>query len=205
MKIVGVSCSPRKGQATAEALGLCLTAARSAAPDVETELLELAGLEIRGCVACGRCKDGLECSQKDDFGRMVVPLLSRPEVAGLIVGTPVYLGSMTSQCKAFLDRSVIFRRNGFLWRDRAGAVLAVGGVRNGGQELTIQAVQAALLCHDMLLVSDGRPTAHFGAALWSGGAGGIAGDGIGLDTARNLGRRVVEAARRAAAGGGQGR
>ena len=101
---------------------------------------------------------------------------------------------MTSQCKAFLDRSVVFRRNGFIFRNKVGGVLAVGGVRNGGQELTIQAVQAAMLCHDMICVSDGLNTSHFGGALWSGGANGIEGDKIGLDTAENLGRRVIQVA-----------
>jgi multimeric flavodoxin WrbA len=203
MKIIGVSCSPRKGKTTAEALGVCLEAAQSAAPGVETELLELAGLEVRGCLACSRCAKALECRQDDDFSRKIVPLLRQPEIAGIIVGTPVYLGSMTSQCKAFLDRSVMFRRNGFLWRDKVGAVLAIGGIRNGGQELTIQAVQAAMLCHDMVVVGDGQPTAHFGAALWSGSPGGIIGDDPGLQTARNLGRRVAEIARQLAAGKGE--
>jgi len=84
------------------------------------------------------------------------------------VATPVYFGSMTSQCKAFLDRCVMFRRNGFLLRNKVGGVIAVGGVRNGGQELAIQAVQAAMLVQDMVLVSEGRPTSHYGATLWSG-------------------------------------
>jgi multimeric flavodoxin WrbA len=198
MKIVGVSCSPRRGRTTAEALGACLDAAKAAVPDVETELLELAGLEIRGCLACGRCSKALECSQEDDFTRELLPVLRQEEAAGIVIGTPVYMGSMTSQCKAFLDRTVMLRRNGFLWRGKVGAVLAVGGVRNGGQELAIQGVQAAMLCHDMVLVGDGRPTAHFGAAMWSGAPGGIAGDEAGLETAMNLGRRVAEVARRLA-------
>jgi len=47
----------------------------------------------------------------------------------------------------------------------------------------------------MVCVSDGRPTAHFGAALWSGAQGGLAADKEGLETARNLGRRVAEMAK----------
>jgi multimeric flavodoxin WrbA len=200
VKILGVCCSPRKGRTTADALTLCLEAVRETAPGTETELLELAGMDIRGCVACGRCRNSLTCSQDDDFSRLVFPILCRPEIAGVIVGTPVYFGSMTSQCKAFLDRTVAMRRNDFLLRGRVGGVLAVGGVQHGGQQLAIQTVQAALLCHDMVIVSDGRPTAHFGAALWSGGKDGIAGDATGLETARNLGRRVAEIACRLAAG-----
>jgi len=112
----------------------------------------------------------------------------------MIIGTPVYFGSMTAQCKAFLDRCVMFRRNNWIFRNRVAGVLAIGGVRNGGQELAIQGVQAACLCHDMICVSDGQTTAHFGGALWSGGPEGIQNDVIGLETAANLGKRVAQLA-----------
>ena len=125
----------------------------------------------------------------------MIPILNDEKVAGIIIGTPVYLGTMTSQCKAFLDRSVVFRRNGFVFRNKVGAVLAVGGVRNGGQELTIQAVQAALMCHDMVCVSDGHDTCHFGATLFSGDPNGLEADAFGLQTAQNMGRRVAQMVR----------
>jgi multimeric flavodoxin WrbA len=155
---------------------------------VDTEFIELAGLDIRGCVACGKCMDGPSCSVGDDLGG-VVERLSDPDVKGIIIATPVYLGMMTSQCKAFLDRTILLKRNGNRLRDRVGAVLAVGQVRNGGQELTIRGVQAALLTHDMICVSGAH---HFGAALWSGAPGGIEADEEGLAAARAVGRRVAE-------------
>ena len=127
----------------------------------------------------------LECSQEDDFAKMI-PILSDKGLAGLMVATPVYLGSMTSQYKAFLGRCVMFRRNGFLLRNKVGGVIAVGGFRNGGQELTIQAVQAAMLVQDMVVVSEGRPTSHYGATLWSGHPDGIEKDMLGLETAQIL-------------------
>ncbi len=190
MKILGVACSPRKGKATYFALKECLAAAAEAQPGVETELIELAGLDIGGCVACGHCREEPVCSIDDAFNGLV-PRLSDPDVRGMVIATPVYLGMMTSQCKAFLDRSILLMRNGGRLRDQIGGVLAVGKVRNGGQELTTQAVQATLLTHDMICVS-GAP--HFGAALWSGGPGGIEGDETGLKAARNVGRRVAEVA-----------
>jgi multimeric flavodoxin WrbA len=195
MKIVGISCSPRKGKSTFYALETCLQAAKEAVSVVETILVELSEMKINGCIACGKCMKVLECSQEDDFPKMI-PVLSEPELVGLVVATPVYFGSMTSQCKAFLDRCVMFRRNGFLLRNKVGGVIAVGGVRNGGQELAIQAVQAAMLVQDMIVVSEGRPTSHYGATLWSGPPGGIEKDAFGLETARNLGKRVVEVASR---------
>jgi multimeric flavodoxin WrbA len=195
MKIVGVSCSPRKGKSTKYALEVCLQAVKETLPEDETMLIELAEMKINGCVACGKCMKVLECSQEDDFVKMI-PILSDSALAGLVIATPVYMGSMTSQCKAFLDRCVMFRRNGFLLRDKVGGIIAVGGVRNGGQELTIQSVQAAMLVQDMVVVSEGRPTSHYGATLWSGHPDGIEKDMFGLETARNLGKRVAEVAAR---------
>ncbi len=190
-RILGICCSPRRGQSTFKAMQVCLKAAKEASPQVEVQLIELAGKEIGPCTACGTCKQELICRWEDDFGELI-PVLSDPQVGGIIIGTPVYFGGMTAQCKAFLDRCVMFRRNGWLLRDKVGGVLAVGGVRNGGQELTLQSVRAAMLCHDMICVSEGRDSAHFGAALFSGGPGGIEADQDGLSTARNLGRRVAQ-------------
>jgi len=195
MKVVGISGSPRKGKSTFYALETCLQAAKEAASGVETILIELSEMKINGCIACGKCMKVLECSQEDDFVKMI-PILSDSELAALVIATPVYFGSMTSQCKAFLDRCVMFRRNGFLLRNKVGGVIAVGGVRNGGQELAIQAVQAAMLVQDMVVVSEGRPTSHYGATLWSGHPDGIEKDTFGLETARNLGKRVAEVAGR---------
>lgn len=193
-RIIGVCCSPRSRKSTYEAMSVCLAAAGET-EGVATRLIELAGKTVGPCQDCGACKERLNCSIDDDFGE-IVEAFRDPSFAGLIVGTPVYFGMMTAQCKAFLDRSVMFRRNGWMLRDKVGGVLAVGRVRNGGQELAIQAVRTAMLCHDMVCVSDGRPTAHFGAALWSGAEGGVVADKEGLETARNLGRRVAEMTRR---------
>lgn len=193
MKIVGIACSPRKGKTTAHALEECLKAVQAAVPAMQTELLELADYKFNGCVACGKCAKEFECSQKDDFSQLI-PALDDPTLAGIIVATPVYLGSMTSQCKAFLDRCVMFRRNGFRFRNKVGGVIAVGGVRNGGQSLTIQAVHAAMLVQDMIVVGDGQPTAHFGGTVWSGHPDGVAADTFGMQTVQNLGKRVAELA-----------
>jgi multimeric flavodoxin WrbA len=73
-------------------------------------------------------------------------------------------------------------------------VIAVGGFRNGGQELTILAVQAAMMIQNMIIVGDNRPTAHFGGSGWSGHPGGIEQDSVGLETVRHLGKRVAEVA-----------
>jgi multimeric flavodoxin WrbA len=193
MKIIGVNCSPRKGKSTYNALEICLDSMTEKYPEIKTEIIELAERDIQGCVGCGTCQKKLTCQIDDDF-RSLIPKLADQEIIGMIIGTPVYLGTMTSQCKAFLDRSCALRRNGFLFRNRVGGVLAVGGVRNGGQELTIQAVQASLLVHDMVIVSDGNDTAHFGGTLWNAKDQGLDNDEFGKKLAKNVGLRVAEVA-----------
>lgn len=189
MKILGISASPRKGKTTFTVLEACLAAAAET-PGVTTELIDLGGKKFNGCIACGKCMKEITCSQDDDF-KPLLPTLADDEVAGIIVASPVYLGGMTSQCKAFLDRCVPLRRNGFLFSNKVGGALAVGGFRNGGQELTIQSIHAAMLVFDMVVVADGQPTSHFGGTAWSGPKGDVASDEFGLATARNLGQRVA--------------
>ena len=196
MMIAGVCCSPRADQATRVALDACLAAAVEAAPEANVEAIDLAELAVGPCICCYGCRDGLTCTQRDDFTEQIIPRLASPDLAGLIVATPVYFGTMSAQCKAFLDRSLVFRMNGFLWRDKVGGVVTVGGARNGGQELAAQAVHAAMLCQDMIIVGDGQPLSHYGGALHAWNGESAAHDKTGLETAANLGVRVALLARR---------
>lgn len=190
LKIIGVCCSPRKGKTTAQAMKVCLQEAAKVSDKIETELIELAGLKIPAQIAAGV---PLDEGEKDDFPAMI-PKLSDPTVAGIIIGTPVYFGNMSALCKAFLDRWMVFRKDNFSLSGKVGGVLAVGGARNGGQELTIASVQTALMCHEMVIVGDGKPTGHFGATVWNSANDDISGDEFGLLTARNLGRHMAEVA-----------
>jgi len=188
--IIGIACSPRKGKTTAASLQVCLEAAAQVDRRIEVELIELAGMKIDGSLAAGLPPAP---GQKDDFQKLV-PKLSDPKVKGIIIGTPVYFANMTSLCKAFLDRCIAFRKNNFALSNKVAGVLAVGGARNGGQELTIQSVQAALLCQEMIIVGDARPGARIGATVWNDGKGDVTRDEFGMTTARNLGSRVAETA-----------
>ncbi|NQT89125.1 flavodoxin family protein, partial [bacterium] len=183
----------RKGKSTATALSACLDAAKKAGANVETELIELGGLSIPAQVAAGQ---PLFPGEKDDFPALV-PKLADPKVAGIIIGSPTYFSNMSALCKAFLDRCMAFRRNNFALSGKVAGILAIGGARNGGQELVVQSIQAALVCQDMIVVGVGRPSPRIGAMLWSQKSG-AAGDESGLASAASLGRRVAEVALRLA-------
>ncbi len=192
MKIIGVSASPRRNKSTHFLLEQCLQEVKNTAESsgtlIETELVDLAPLRFNGCISCDKCKKGILCSQQDDF-QQLIPTFSDPEITGIIIATPVYMGSMTSQAKAFLDRTIMFRRNGFLFKNTLGGVIAVGGARNGGQELTIQAVHAGMMIHDMIIVGD---EGHFGGAAWGNHPAGYKEDTTGIASVRQLGKRMAE-------------
>lgn len=182
-RVIAISCSPRKGKTTAAALQVCLDAIRAANPQIETELVDLAGLSIP--VFNPASPGG------GDFAGLAAKIAA-PDVKALVIGTPVYFGNMSSLCKTLLDHWIVFRKNNFALRNRIAGVVAVGGVRNGGQELTVASVHAALLAQDMIVVGDGRPTAHLGATVLNDGKDSIAGDEFGLSTLKNLGARIAE-------------
>ena len=194
MKVIGVVGSPRRAKSSYFLAEQCLHEVARVADDmgeaIDTEIIELAKLKFGGCISCNKCKEGLKCSQQDDF-QPLLEKLADPEIVGIVISTPVYMGSMTSQTKAFLDRTVAHRRNGFLFRDMIGGAIAVGGSRNGGQELTIQGVHAAMMIHDMIIVGDGD---HFGGIAWGNHPSGYEEDLVGLNTAKKLGSRIAQLA-----------
>jgi len=190
LKIVAVACSLRQGKTTAQGLSFCLQAAKEVAPDrIEIELIELAGLKIPAELALGM---PLEEGQTDDFPS-VAEKLADPAVGAILIGSPVYFSNMTALCKAFIDRCGMFRMKNFALSGKVAGVLSVGGARSGGQEVVIQSIQAALFCHEMIVVGDGRPTSRFGACLWNQGDD-VSNDEIGVSAAKNLGRHVAEVA-----------
>ena len=189
LKILGISCSPRKGKTTATAVQAALDAARKADRIIETELIDLGGMKVSGWV--GGAKPTHPEIPPDDFDK-VLPKLRAANVGGIIIGSPTYFRSMSALCKAFIERCYVLRNPKLLLADKPVGVVAVGSFRNGGQELVIQQIQTALLCHEVMLVG-GKPKAHQGATLVNVGDD-VAKDELGMDTARKLGRRVAEAA-----------
>jgi multimeric flavodoxin WrbA len=192
MKLIGIATSPRKNKTTHFALDIALTAAKEANSSLETELIQLAGLTINPCIACGYCRDNFECAVKSDDFLPIMEKLKDPNVKGLLLATPVYMGSMSAQAKALLDRTVLFRRNNFHFKNIVGGAIAVGGSRNGGQELALRSIHNAMLIHDMIVVGDGVSTAHFGGTGWQRAPQGIDSDPDSLDTFKGVGKRMAE-------------
>lgn len=184
VKIIGIVGSPRSNSNTEKLVTEALQSAR--AVGAETELVKLGSAEIEPCVACDICKATGECAIYDDVGGILEKMV---DSQGLIIGSPVYFGNVTSQLKMLMDRSRPLRMD-FKLNNKVGGAISTGGSRNGGQETTIAAIHEFLLIQDAIIVGDGAPMAHYGGT----GVGTTAEDEVGMQTSRNLGKRVAELA-----------
>ncbi len=101
MKIVCLLGSPReKGNSATVANRFCATAERLGA---QVQVFALNKLEYQGCQACMACKTKLDqCALEDDLTE-VLEAVSETDV--LVLASPVYYGDLSSQMKAFIDRS----------------------------------------------------------------------------------------------------
>jgi multimeric flavodoxin WrbA len=194
VRIIGVSGSLRKGKTTGKALEIALEAARTVSPTITTEVIELSGLNLDPYIAVGsKSVEG----KGDDFPALAEKLKA-PDVHGIILGSPVYMGIVSSPLKQLMERCLAFRQGGFPLRNKVGGAVAVGAGRNAGVELILQQLVMFMLSQDLVVVGDGKPTAHWGGTVWNQGDD-ISKDATGLATVRGVGKRVAEMALRMAA------
>ncbi len=124
-KVLIIASSPRpRGNSTL----LAAEAARGAGEaGAEVRLVSLAELSLGPCRACDRCrKPGAKgCVQEDDLGPLYEDLKSSD---ALLIASPVYWFTMSSQAKIFMDRLYAFGAKGYreLKGKRIGIILASG-------------------------------------------------------------------------------
>lgn len=105
-KIIIVNGGPRKNMNTASLAGAFADGVREAGV-VEVKQVRLYELNYRGCMSCLACKLKSKSSRICLFPDDLKPLLEEVASAdGLAVATPIYMGDMTAQTKAFLERLV---------------------------------------------------------------------------------------------------
>jgi len=104
MTVLAINGSPRKKRNTATLLTKALEGA--AAQGAETELVHLYGLDYKGCVSCFACKTrGGKSYGTCGFNDGLTPILKKiADADALIIGSPIYFGSVTGETRSFLER-----------------------------------------------------------------------------------------------------
>lgn len=181
MKIIGISGSPRDGGNTEVLVREALEGAKL--KGAEIEFVALSGMKIEGCLACAECGIDRKCIIEDEMQALYPKLMAAD---GVIIGTPIYFGQMTSQTKAFIDRTYLLSKLGRKLEGKVGGIIAVGG--RAGHEFTTAALMDYMTLQGLIL-----PPKAF-AHSYVRELGAARSDDKGLKDARTLGERVVSLA-----------
>jgi multimeric flavodoxin WrbA len=122
MKILAVSCSPRKKGNTATLLEEALKGAQQ--EGAEVELYSLSGKKIEPCDGCGSCMESGRCHIQDDMQELYPKMV---EADGIIFGTPVYFYGMAAQAKTIIDRGMLTNHPDMSLANKVGGIVAVAG------------------------------------------------------------------------------
>jgi multimeric flavodoxin WrbA len=183
MKVVAFNGSARKDGNTAHLIRHVFGELES--EGIGTELVQLAGMRIRGCIACYKCWENKDrhCAVKNDFlneclDRMV-------DAQGIILGSPTYFANVSTELKALIDRAgMVSLANDSMLQRKVGA--AVVAVRRGGAIHVFNSINHFFFIEQMVVP---------GSSYWNMGIGREPGqveeDEEGIGTMKNLGRNMA--------------
>ena len=172
MKVLLLNGSPRANGNTAAALHEMEKV--FAKEGIETEIVQVGNLAVRGCMACGFCFKNGKCVF-DDVVNELAPKFEACD--GLVVGSPVYYASANATLVAVLDR--LFYSTRFDKRMKVGA--AVVAARRGGLSSTFDELNKYFTITGMPIASSQYWNSIHGAA-----PGEASQDGEGLQIMRTL-------------------
>jgi len=183
MKVIAFNGSARKDGNTAILLRYVLRELER--EGIETEMIQLSGRRIHGCLACRSCfarKDG-RCAQKDDEGNALIDAMIQSD--GILLGSPTYVTDVSPEMKSLIDRAcMVTRANEGLLRRKVGA--AVVAVRRAGAIHAFDTLNHFFLISEMIIP---------GSSYWNIGIGREKGevesDAEGIQTMQVLGRNMA--------------
>ncbi len=177
MKVIAVNGSPKPNGNTFQSLKTVCDELN--AQEITTEIIHIGNMEIKGCIACNRCKDGYCVHSNDKLCEIVSKIY---EADGILFGSPVYYSGIAGTMKCFLDR--LFYPNQGRLRLKVGAAIAV--LRRSGGVATFDQLNHYLLISEMLIAPSFYWNAIHGAV-----PGEVSQDLEGLSVLKNLGQNMA--------------
>ena len=181
MKVIGINGSARKDGNTAIIIRTIFEELNK--NGIDTELIQLADMDIEPCRACFACKGKGNCVFREDGFVKVFSKMA--EAGGIILGSPVYSADVSAKMKAFLERGgVVVATNPELLRYKVGA--SVAAVRRGGGMTTVDTMNHFMLNKEMIVVGSTYWNMVYGKNI-----GDVLNDEEGMANMRNLGENMA--------------
>ena len=115
--------------------------------NVTSEIFQIGKKPVRGCIACGACRERGACAFQDDVLPALVEAVKRAD--GIVIGSPVYYAGPNGALCALLDR--LFFSSGALLKFKPGA--AVVSCRRGGASASFDRLNKYFTINQMPVVS----------------------------------------------------
>lgn len=182
MKVVAFNGSPRKNGNTYHAIQTVFNELKK--EGITTELIQLGGANIKGCMACFKCYENKDkrCVQNDELNSFIEKMI---DADGIIIGSPTYFSNVSTEVKALIDRAgLVSRANDHLFKRKVGA--AVVSVRRAGATHVYSSINFFFGLGHMIIP---------GSSYWNIGIGKKPGDVLddeeGMTTFRDLGQNIA--------------
>ena len=183
MKVTAFNGSARKDGNTAILINQVFSELEK--QDIETEMIQLSGQKIRGCIACYKCFENKDrrCSLKDDVVNDCIEKMLQAD--GIILASPTYFADVSSELKALIDRAgLVAKANSEMFKRKVGA--GIVAVRRAGSIHAFDSINHLFLISQMIIP---------GSSYWNIGIGREIGDvekdEEGLQTMVALGRNMA--------------
>jgi len=184
MKVTAFNCSPRKDGNTAHMLKTVLSVLEE--NGIETEFVQVGGIDMHTCRACGKCKKNMDgkCVLDDDplneySSKMV-------ESDGILIGSPTYFADLSADAKILIDRVGYScgTKNGNPLKRKVGA--AVVTARRAGSVNAFDSINHFFLVKEMIIA---------GSSYWNMSLardyGDYENDAEGITTMKKLGENMA--------------
>ena len=180
MKVLLINGSPRKDGNTS--IALSEVAKQLSQEGIDSEMVWIGNKPIRGCIACGQCKEQAlgRCVFDDDVCNQISSKFAESDA--LVVGSPVYYGQPNGALLSIIQRA--FFSNGANISGKPAASVAV--CRRGGATAVFEALNMPFQMMNMPIV-----TSQYWNIVYGRTPGDAALDAEGLQTMRTLARNMA--------------
>ena len=148
MKVIGFNGSPRKDGNTTDLMSCLLREVEK--EGIETELIQLSGTALHGCLACYKCFENRDqrCAFKSDaVNEYIAKIVS---AQGIVLGSPSYFQDVTAEMKALIDRAgFVGLANGKIYKNKVGA--SVCCFRRSGGMHTIETMNHFFFGNELII------------------------------------------------------